>query len=174
MKDSAKQSAQSTQTHTWLSVLKGKNSGWNYVHRGNITWRYRVAAENDERSDFVHDEEIKGEQTNQNPCCPVHQNTDKMSSINLIFTLSEVTVRQCQCAAEINITNISLKQAQMRFFRGCFKSNGWIRKMSLWLGRKERRVVLKYNLTFARMFFFLSGCKHFYLTRNGYLICYVI
>lgn len=84
---------------------------------------------------FVNDEEIKGGKKApaliNTIAAPLIKEQPKLSSINFIFTPSEITVRQCQCTAEINITNISHKQAQKKFFKGSFKSNGWMRKISL-------------------------------------------
>lgn len=107
------------------------------TQRKHQQW-YCIAAENDDRSNYVDDEEIQREKKRP------YQSTPLLapSSINFIFSPSKVTLRQCQCTAEINITNISHKPAQKRFFRGSFKSNAWMRKISLWLWRKGGRHVL--------------------------------
>lgn len=84
-----------------------------------------MAAESD-HSNYVDDEEI---QRGGAPI-PIPINTIAVAfikmqpschqSISFSFP-SKVTQRQCQYTAEINITNISHKQAQKRFFRGSFQ-----------------------------------------------------
>lgn len=73
-----------------------------------------MAAENDDGSNYVDGEAIE----NKKRAKPINtidflfiKILQKLSSINFIFTPSEITVRQCQCTTEINITNIFHKQA---------------------------------------------------------------
>lgn len=86
-----------------------------------------MAAESD-HSNYVDDEEIQGGRGT-----PIPINTIAVAFIkiqpschqSISFSLpSEGTQRQCQYTAEINITNISHKQAQKRFFRGSFQVKG--------------------------------------------------
>lgn len=83
-----------------------------------ITRRYCVAAENEDSSDDVRALEIKEgteARSRQHFCRRLHQNQPVVINRFHFHFITEVTVRRCQCSAEINITNICHKQAHQRF-----------------------------------------------------------
>lgn len=125
-------------------------------------------------------EKKKNSETNQ-PGCFLYQNIGK-------FVINQFAFR-CQWsnfeAEPVHCRNKHHKQAQKRFFKGSFKPNGWMRKISLseedWIGEEEegggevcKQEAVKHYLHFASIYFFFfplvcfSACNiSLSLERNG-------
>lgn len=92
----------------------------------------------------------------------------------------EVTQRQCQHTAEINITNISHKQAQKRFFRGSFQVK-WVDEENESLTEEEgegrgfsEQVALKLYLHVQVFTFPLwCACQALHSSERTYVIAIV-